>query len=315
MELRHLRYFVAAAEEEHFGRAAERLNVSGPAVGQQIRELEEELGVQLFERLPRGVRLTVAGTALLGDVRRVLADLHAVVEHAQELGRGSIGILRVAHIPMSMMRGRWVGQIVPTFCLRHPRVEVRSTELSTADQCSALDEGRIDVGIAYAAPEAARGLRAELLYETPLDGALLPAAHPLAHKSHLKCADLAGLRLLQTPPRENPHGHAMVLRELRARGLEAQSDAEHQISDPALRINLIAAGAGWMPASAATARGLLAGVEGVVFRKWADPPIPYPAFLLWRADGETALVQNFLAVCRELRDRSGGELPNRAGVA
>ena len=75
MELRHLRYFVAAAEEVHFGRAARRLNVSGPAVGQQIRELEDELGVQLFERLPRGVRLTVAGAALLADVRRVLADL------------------------------------------------------------------------------------------------------------------------------------------------------------------------------------------------------------------------------------------------
>lgn len=314
MELRHLRYFVAAAEEVHFGRAAERLNVSGPAVGQQIRELEEELGVQLFERLPRGVKLTVAGTALLVDVRRVLADLQAVVERAQDLGRGSIGLLRVAHIPMSMMRGRWIGRIIPTFCVRHPKVEVRSTELSTADQCAALDEGRIDVGIAYA-PPASHGLRTELLYETPLDGALMPATHALARKSHLRCADLAALRLLQTPPSENPNGHSLVILELRARGLEAQSDEEHQISDPALRINLIAAGGGWMPANSATARGLLAGIEGVVFRKWADPPIVYPCCLIWRTDGEAALVTNFLAVCRELRDSAPTDIPARLGVA
>ena len=314
MELRHLRYFVAAAGEVHFGRAAERLNVSGPAVGQQIRELEEELGVQLFERLPRGVKLTVAGTAFLDDVRRVLVDLQTVVERAQELGRGSIGILRVAHIPMSIMRGRWIGRIIPTFCVRHPKVEVHSTELSTADQCVALEEGRIDVGIAYV-PPVSHGLRTELLYETPLDGALMPATHALARKSHLRCADLAALRLLQTPPSENPNGHGLVIRELMARGLEAQSDEEHQITDPALRINLIAAGGGWMPANSATARGLLTGIEGVVFRKWADPPIVYPCCLIWRTDGEAALVTNFLAVCRELRDSAPTAIPARLGVA
>lgn len=312
MELRHLRYFVAAAEEVHFGRAAQRLHVSGPAVGQQIKELEDELGVQLFERLPRGVRLTTAGTALLADVRRVLGDLRAAMERAQDLGKGTAGVLRVGHIRMGVVRGLWVGSIIPAFCVRYPKVEVRSTELSTAEQCAALDEGRIDVGIVYAPPEAVYGLHQEMLSETLLDGALIPASHPLVHKSPFQCADLMSLRLLQIPAAENPTGHEYVLRELRARGLDVQSDEEHQISDPAVRISLIAAGSAWMPAHSGTAKRLLSGTQGVVFRKWVDPPIPYRCCLLWREEEESALVENFLGVCRELRDNAAS---TKLGVA
>src|SRR5262249_56462196 len=120
MELAHLRYFVAAAEEAHFGRAAERLHISGPGLGQQIKELEEELGVELFTRSPRGVQLTAAGTALLADVRRLLGDIRTAVEHAQDIGRGKVGVLRVGHIPMTLPGGSGITQIIPAFCVRYP---------------------------------------------------------------------------------------------------------------------------------------------------------------------------------------------------
>src|SRR5262245_28583450 len=125
MELRHLRYFVAAAEEASFGRAANRLNVSKPAVGQQIRQLEEELGVRLFERLRR-MRLTTGGKAFLADAQRLLAELEHSVDHVRRVARGDVGLLRLAHVP-SMPRN--ITRILEAFCTRHPNVNLHALEL------------------------------------------------------------------------------------------------------------------------------------------------------------------------------------------
>src|SRR5215813_8694084 len=95
VELRHLRYFVAVGEEEHFGRAAERLHVVQPALTRQIRQLEEEIGCALFERLTRGVRLTEAGKSFLEEARRLLADLGRSVDRTRLVAQGKVGRLRV----------------------------------------------------------------------------------------------------------------------------------------------------------------------------------------------------------------------------
>jgi len=95
MELRHLRYFVAVAEEEHYGRAAQRLHVAQPALSRQIQDLEREIGFQLFDRLPRGVRLSAAGKAYLDDVRSILGQVSAVTDPAGRVARGLAGTLRV----------------------------------------------------------------------------------------------------------------------------------------------------------------------------------------------------------------------------
>src|SRR5262245_66420138 len=95
VELRHLRYFVAVGEEEHFGRAAERLHVVQPALTRQVRQLEEEMGCALFERLKRGVRLTEAGKLFLEETRRLLADLGRSVDQARLVAQGTVGRLRV----------------------------------------------------------------------------------------------------------------------------------------------------------------------------------------------------------------------------
>ena len=311
MELRHLRYFVAAAQEANFGRAAERIGISRPGLGLQIRELEDELGVELFERLPRGLRLTVAGTMFLADVRRVLGDLETAIERAQDAGRGKEGILRVGHVPMSLLPGSRSSSTIPTFCVRYPNVDVRCMALNAAEQCASLDEGRLDVGIVYAPPKTTGDIRSETLDEMLLDGALLPSTHPLAQKSPLHCRDLCVLPLLQGPAATDPYGHDWVSRALRARGLEVQIKDECQITDPVVRVSLVATGAGWMAGSAATAGALLADTTGVVFRKWSDPPISYPCCVLWRPSDRSALVANFLSVCRELRDGATSDLPSQ----
>src|SRR5215470_6851825 len=95
MELRHLRYFVAVGDEQHFGRAADRLHVAQPALSRQIQDLEREMGFLLFDRLPRGVRLSAAGTLFLNDARRILQDVEEATRRAKRIALGKAGTLRI----------------------------------------------------------------------------------------------------------------------------------------------------------------------------------------------------------------------------
>src|SRR6478735_12181096 len=98
MELRHLRYFVSVGEEEHYGRAAARLHVAQPALSRQIQDLEREIGFLLFDRLPRGVRLSAAGKLFLSDARRILQDVDEAKLRAERVATGKAGTLRVGFI-------------------------------------------------------------------------------------------------------------------------------------------------------------------------------------------------------------------------
>src|SRR5260370_8407717 len=105
MELRHLRYFVAVGEEQHYGRAARRLRVAQPALSRQIQDLEEEIGFELFERLPRGVKLSAAGKLFLEDVRRILQEVNEAAARAGRVALGHSGTLRVGFTENASCRG------------------------------------------------------------------------------------------------------------------------------------------------------------------------------------------------------------------
>jgi DNA-binding transcriptional LysR family regulator len=303
MELRHLRYFVAAAEEEHFGRAAHRLNLTEPALSLQIKELERELSVQLFERLPRGVRLTAAGTVFLTDTRRTLSLITEAAEHARRVERGEVGRLRVGRIPDTPLRvtvGEVVGRLIATFCVRYPKVDVDVVHGNSAEQWAALREGRIDVATVFSPPEDATGFISEMLAEFWVTGALLPASHPLARKQTLLCRDLRALPFLHYPRTSHPLLYDTLVQGLRERGLELQLTGEHYMTDLTVGVGMAAAGAGWLPFSTAAGE-LLARGPGLVFREWSDPPIPFGLHLLWREGERSAVVSRFLALARELR--------------
>jgi len=127
MELRHLRYFVAIGEEQHYGRAAHRLHVAQPALSRQIQDLEEELGFQLFERLPRGVRLSAAGKLFLEDSRRILRDVTEAMVRAGSVASGRTGTLRVGFTENSSWRG-----VVPDSFRRFRELQVSSR---ICDEC------------------------------------------------------------------------------------------------------------------------------------------------------------------------------------
>ena len=305
MELRHLRYFVASAEEQHFGRAARRLNVTEPTLSLQIRHLERELGVQLFERLPRGVKLTAAGAAFFDDARRTLRSAQKAVDHARRVERGTAGSLRVGRIPDAPLRassGEIIGRLIAAFLVQHRQVHVETMHGTSAEQIAALRAGRLDVAIVFSPPEDTTGIRSEVLAELLLDGALLPAAHPLATKAAaLRCRDLRVLPLLLYPRGAHPLLHDVIVRGLRERGLQPRLAEEHYVSDLTTGVGMVAAEVGWLPMTAAAGEAL-ARSPWLVYRDWVDPPIPFALHLLWREGEHSVLVSRFIALARELRD-------------
>ena len=147
MELRHLRYFVAVGEEQHYGRAAERLHVAQPALSRQIQDLEKEMGFVLFDRLPRGVRLNAAGKLFLTDARRILQDVDEARLRAERIAHGKAGTLRIG-IATAVS---WHGLVVDSFReLRRwqPGVELELRHLLSVDQVEAILSGRLDAGFA-----------------------------------------------------------------------------------------------------------------------------------------------------------------------
>src|SRR5437764_4022966 len=189
MELRHLRYFVAVAEELHFGRAAERPNIAQPPLSRQIRDLEREIGAPLFERVPRGVELTPAGRAFLPEARLTLAQAERAQRTAQRAAQGETGRLRVGFVEAATHSGI-LPDVLSFFRAHLPSVGLSLFELDALRQAEAFQDGRIDVGLLHSPPlDAARWLRVEPFYEEPVILAV-SKTHRLAARARLTLASL-----------------------------------------------------------------------------------------------------------------------------
>ncbi len=179
IELRHLRYFIAVAEELHFGRAARRLHLSQPPLSQQIRRLEELLGYPLFVRTSRAVRLTSAGEVFLERARRTLRKMDEDVEAMRTVGRGEAGTLAVGFIGSGMLTA--IPALLGQYRARFPGVNLQLREAYTSGVIGALKEGALDVGFLRDGGPT-DGLEVETLFTEPFL-AVLPARHPLAKRS------------------------------------------------------------------------------------------------------------------------------------
>lgn len=178
MELRHLRYFVAVADEGHVTRAAERLGIQQPPLSQQIRALETELGVLLFRRKPRGVDLTDAGEAFLVDARRILTEVEEALTKVQRTARGEQGRIVVGFTSSAPFHP-FVPAVLRRFRERFPRVSVDLEEAGTSDLVTDLASQRVDVAFIRSPVPAGEGIAVyELLQERML--AALPRGHRLA---------------------------------------------------------------------------------------------------------------------------------------
>lgn len=189
IELRHLRYFVAVAEEMHFGRAALRLHIAQPPLSQQIRHLETNLGHPLFIRTSRSVALTAAGRELLERARRTLARVEEDLIAVRRVGRGEVGALTVAFTGSAILSDP-LPEAIRTYRRKYPHVDVRLREMGTMLQIDALRDGSVDLGF-LRDPGPFDGLIIEELMREPYL-AVLPSRHPLAKLRVVPVARLRG---------------------------------------------------------------------------------------------------------------------------
>ncbi|MDB5705635.1 MAG: LysR family transcriptional regulator YnfL [Sphingomonas bacterium] len=192
MELRHLRYFTAVADTLHFGRAAQQLGVSQPPLSQQIRALEEELGVRLFERSSRKVQLTEAGRVFLDEARATLAHADHAIDVARRAARGDFGKLTLGFNPSAPFVPT-VARAIFEFRQHHPEVRIELLELSAGAQVAALAAGEIDISFLRGptVPTVPPGIVATRILEERLFAAMR-SDHPLARKASLSFQDLHG---------------------------------------------------------------------------------------------------------------------------
>ncbi|MET9340201.1 LysR family transcriptional regulator [Nonomuraea sp. NPDC003804] len=286
--VRHLYYFTVVAEERHFGNAAIRLGMAQPPLSQRIKRLEEELGVRLFDRSSRHVRLTEAGRLLLPEAREVIAR----VERLRELVRhGEARTLKVALPPD--LGATAIAALVARFREENPELRLAPAEMWTADQVAALAEGTIDVGVVRH-PVTAPGLRfGEVLVQAA--GVLLAEADPLAVASSVHLQDLADRELLLFPQEGEPGAHAETLADCRRHGF-VPAEVHHGI------------GLGLVLAGSAVAFGPREAErlapEGVIWRPLLGSPLIWRVSTAWRAG--TPEVAAFATVAVQALKESGG---------
>ncbi|GGX76145.1 LysR family transcriptional regulator [Streptomyces hiroshimensis] len=321
MELRQLRYFVTVAEELHFGRAAERLVIGQPAVSQQIRRLERELKIELFDRTPRLVRLTTAGQAFLPAARAVLAAEDSARAVAAELTGGGSGIFRLGTITGL---GERLDRVLETFREHAPGVRVELVALPVRERLARLADGRLDAVFVRGGAPASDGasgqdgiarndmtqgdgdeLPRRLLWEDELVAAV-PARHPLAEQSTVSFAELAGLPLRLTERRHHPSLVDLVLDGCRRAGFEP-------IPGPvfgSLQDTLAAIGSGtpmWTVVYAGNAR--LMRMPRVAFVPFSEPGLRLPVELVVRGGASSPLVGLLQDAVADARRPGGGAPP------
>lgn len=266
MELRHLRYFVAVAEELNFTRAAAKLGIGQPPLSQQIRDLETEIGSQLFHRVAHGAELTAAGTAFLAEAKLSLAAADHAKLAAQRAARGETGRLALGFTASATFNPAVTG-IIRQFRARWPEVALSLTEMNSNWLMEKLVRGELDVAFIRPGLEDPKDVRLKRMADEQMLVAL-PASHPLAAQSRVRLATLAGEPFILFPRTVGLSLYTDILHACREAGFELNVSQEApQI--PSV-VNLVAAGLGVsiVPKSLAKIE-----IDGVVFRPIEGPPL------------------------------------------
>jgi DNA-binding transcriptional LysR family regulator len=249
MELKHLRAFVALAEELHFGRAAQRLCIVQPALSMQIKALEEELEVRLLERDRHKVALSETGRLFLPEARATLHQAMRAEQTARLSARGEIGTLRIAFV--SSVLPKLLPTLIRMMHARYPLVTLELKDMPTPDQIAALHDNKLDFGL-IRLPVAGTGLQIRTVLEEPFVVAL-PDDHPLAAQESIRPVDLQGCPAFVLARRYAPGFHDEMLVALKREG--ADLNIAQELGEFTTMLALVAAGLGigMIPAAAAIA--------------------------------------------------------------
>lgn len=296
MDIRSLRYFLAVAEAGHVTRAAAALGMQQPPLSLQLRKLEDELGVALLERHPKGVRLTDAGRLLADEARGVLTAFDGLRQRLREAARGKRGSLALG-FTSSAAAHAFTPALLRECRQRSPQVRLEITEHNAAEITEAVTAGRLHAGLLRVPVGRPPGLQTATLLSEPALLAL-PRDHALAGRDAVPLAALHGEPLILARRPGAPGLYANLLALCEARGVHPRvvAEVERMMSN----LNLVAAGLG-LTVVPASMRGTHA--HAVVYAALADARLDAPLTLVWHAAGAAPLspvLVSFLALAREL---------------
>lgn len=287
MELRHLRYFLAVAEDLNFHRAAERLHVAQPALSRQVRALEEHLGAELVERLPRGIRLTEAGKAFLADVRGILADVARAEGRVRRVAQGELGQITIGFNEIAARRPYLPGFFQAARAV-HPDIALQLRLLPSQPQLDAVRAGQLDAGFLFHRPAEDPGLSA-ILIDLDNYAVAMPSGHALARRPDLRLADLRDEPFILMSQGGNRDLYGRLMAACVAGGLVPhqvyQADNEYAI------VNLVAAGVGLAFLNRSFNPAPFADV---ILRVLDELSVPVRLELVWRRDNHSPALARFV---------------------
>ncbi|WP_102226583.1 LysR family transcriptional regulator [Acidimangrovimonas sediminis] len=282
---RQLRYFLALAEELHFGRAAERLHISQPPLSASLKQLEGEVGVALMERSNRMVRLTPAGAVFAEHARRILGQLGRAEASAVQAARGGGGRVVVAFVPSMLFRR--LPPLLQSFAEAHPGVDLVLHEMNTTRQIEAIGRMQADVGFIHGVP-LPEGIAHHPL-ETERLVCCLPQGHRLAGRSRVRLSELAGERLLVFSREFAAHYHDRIAGLLQSAGLTP--DPDFRIQHWFTVVALVGQGMGVSLVPRSLAGAAFANVAYVEIEEEAAE---HEVALIWREEGQSAAARAFV---------------------
>jgi len=292
MELRHLRYFVVVAEELHFTRAAERLNMAQPPLSQQIHQLENELGVELFYRTKRQVKLTAAGKILLKNVYKILNDIEKACDSAQRAHRGEMGKIIVGFTGSATFD--ILPNLIQTYRRKFPLVNLAVLQLSTTDQIHSLLNGEINIGI-LCAPIENSELKFEVIRQEPFIIAM-PKDHPLASKSTpIEVQELSKELFIMTSREAGQIYYDIIINICHNAGFSP--NVTQEVNELHTSISLVAAGMGvaLVPYSIQNFR-----IRGIIYHQLKNSVSTLKTALAWRNDEKSPLVHSFITLAKKI---------------
>jgi DNA-binding transcriptional LysR family regulator len=298
MELRHLRYFVAVAEALNFRKAAEHVHIEQSPLSQQIRNLERELGVDLFTRTKRRVALTHAGLIFLADARAILSRSNDSVERVRRASRGALGALSITYL--TSMTNDLVDRVIQIFRVRHPDVALGFSDLIPAAILEAVEQRTADVGFLRGIFQH-EDLVVEDLGAEPMI-VIMPKGHRLARKSALVGEDLAEESFVMVPD-EGAMGQNDIIRAYcREHGFMPRVCAEGNQMQSVIWLVHVGLGLSLIPESLKCLHR-----ENIVYRELPDAP-HITGKMVYRRDNASPVLSNFIAVVRECVATSRGAI-------
>src|SRR5580765_1078577 len=294
MELRHLRYFVVVGEKQHYGRAAQRLRVAQPALSRQIQDLEEEIGFKLFDRMPRGVKISAAGKCFMEDARRILQQVNEPTERAKRVASGQSGTLRVGFVESIS----WHGVVPDSFRMfreRQSDAELQLKPMSSQEQIEAVRTGQLDAGFLFTISSIDREL-AQLPVASLNLMLAAPKGHPLTKLKKLRLRDLSDAAFIWFPRRESPAYYDRLMHECFRGGLKSPHIIQEAVNEATI-LSLVSCRLGVAFVSSATRWRC---PESVVVLPVTDLNLPLPLALIWRKDSVSPLLAKFVADVRQL---------------